>query len=491
MKRNLLQAFTACIVLPVFFSCATYNSRMAAYYARLRQHDYEAARHSIEKNKSLKKERNKLLYTLELGTLYRMQNKLAESNEYLNAADGLIESNKKSVGDIAVGNLINPMQQRYLGEGFEPFMVHYYKALNYAALGLQEDAVVEARRITLSLNAQNDKARNKSNRYGKDAFALNLQGMIYESAGDINNAFISYRNAADVYAGSNENYYGVQLPLQLKKDVVRTAGLMGFTGDQQRYQKLFNMAADTSSSTIAEAIIFIEEGQAPVKQERNFFVTTAGNGPGVFNYLDENGRQVDFNFNYIQYGLDAQRLSSVRALRVAMPYYAVQYPSMQKIIVSDSANSYTPVLVQNINALAIAVLKERFFTELANALARQLTKKLLEAGTQAAAESVAKNNSNNKNDSTLTKEQKEKQQQKNDANAKLAGEVAGFLMNMVNTATEKADTRNWQSLPAFISYVRIPLHQGNNTITISAGGKSKTLQLQGHQGLQLTGVAID
>jgi hypothetical protein len=32
-------------------------------------------------------------------------------------------------------------------------------------------------------------------------------------------------------------------------------------------------------------------------------------------------------------------------------------------------------------------------------------------------------------------------------------------MNLINTATEKADTRNWQSLPAYIHYVRVPLQK--------------------------------
>ncbi|HAK12989.1 MAG TPA: hypothetical protein DCO78_14435 [Chitinophagaceae bacterium] len=58
-------------------------------------------------------------------------------------------------------------------------------------------------------------------------------------------------------------------------------------------------------------------------------------------------------------------------------------------------------------------------------------------------------------------------------------------MNVVNNATEKADTRNWQSLPAFIQYVRIPLQAGVNSIELSAGNQQKTITVQGNGGIQL------
>ena len=189
---------------------------MTNYYANIKAHNYEKALHSIEKNKVIKKDRNALLYNMEMGKLYFLKNDAAKSNLYLNRADDIAESQNKSLKDVALGNLLNPMQQAYRGEDFEQFMLHYYKAVNYTALGLTDAAVVEARRITLAANTQNNKFINKEKRYSKDAFALNLQGMIYEMAGDVNNAFIAYRNAADVYLKAGNNYYGVKMPQQCR-----------------------------------------------------------------------------------------------------------------------------------------------------------------------------------------------------------------------------------------------------------------------------------
>ncbi len=462
---------------------------MDAYYTNLKEHNYDKAQRSLEKNRLIKKDRNALLYNMELGNLYRLKNDPVNSNIFFNRADGMIESNNNSFADVALGNLLNPMQQAYRGEDFEQFMLHYYKVINYASLGQTEDAVVEARRITLSLNKQENKFRNKENRYSKDAFALNLQGMIYEMAGDINNAFIAYRNAADVYLKA-DNYYGVKMPLQLQKDLLRTATAMGFVGEGLRYEKLFNASYTENNTENGELILFIEEGQAPVKEEKNFFLTAGSNGINSFNYVDANGYNANFNFNASAYGIAEDKLTSLRAFRLSLTTYRIQYEQSANFIVNNNGIAYSPQLAQNLNSVAVNVLKERFVTEMANALARQLTKKLVEKGTQLAAEGIAKS-TDKKNDTDTSTAAKEKRTNEKEQRAERAGEVAGFVMNMINTATEKADTRNWQSLPAFVSYVRIPLNNGENTITVSNNGNPITLKVIAGKGLQLKSIVVN
>ena len=129
----------------------------------------------MEKNKLLKKERNKLLYLLEKGNLFHLMQSYDSSNVCFNTADYFIETTRKSLGDVSISYLLNPMMQTYLGESFERLMIHYYKSLNYLALNKTDDAIVEARRITLSNNALSDQQTNKK-KYNKDAFATNLQG---------------------------------------------------------------------------------------------------------------------------------------------------------------------------------------------------------------------------------------------------------------------------------------------------------------------------
>lgn len=476
--------------VPLLFSCATYNKSMDAYYSSVSRGDYDHALKKLEKNKFIKRNRNQLLYYLEAGNLYRLKNDPESSNRFFNLADDYIEASRKSVGDVVAGNLVNPMQQAYRGEDFEKFMVHYYKALNYAAMGKMDDAVVEARRITLSSNSQSDKFKNAGKRYSADAFALNLQGMIYEMSGDINNAFIAYRNAADVYLNHSGDYYGVQMPKQLKSDLLRTASLMGFGSEAERYEKLMNASYHPLTSSAGDIILFIEEGQAPVKEEKNFILTSVAGKPGNFSFFDESGYQSNFLFDHQSYGIAENKLSSVRTLRVAMPVYQVMYSRPASISVSANNISYQPELAEDLNTIAVSVLKERFLTELANALARQLTKKLVEKGAAAATEGIAKNQEK-KPAENATDAEKEKKKKENEDKAKAAGEIAGLLVNVANTITEKADTRNWQSLPAYVRYVRIPLADGENIVTISANGKQQVLQVTGGKGLQMRNVFLN
>ncbi len=461
----------AWLLMPVLLSCATYNTKMQGYYRSLSGNRYERALSELENNHFIHAGRNRLLYYLEKGQVYRLMGRYDSSNLYLNQADGFIENTRKNVGDVVKANLLNPMLQTYTGEDFEQFIMHYYKALNYVALGQTEDALVEARRITLASDRQDQKMNSNEKRYSKDAFALNLQGMLYEMAGDINNAFISYRNAVDIYLQASGTYYGVDMPDQLKQDLLRTARQMDFEDEFRRYSSLLHTDLQADTATGGHLVLFLEQGTAPVKKENRFFIATSNAGVNGFYYIDATGNNVSIPFNYGYYNLDGGNFRSVRAFNVAIPAYE-QVSRYYPVPVTVNGSNQPVELAEDINTLAQQTLQQRMLTELANAIARQLVKKLAEKGVEASAKSVA----NNSKDSD-SKEEKERKQR----NAETVGEVAGLLMNLVNNATEKADTRNWQSVPAYISYVRIPLKEGINNITV----QGNTFTITGNGSLQM------
>ena len=115
----------------ILSSCASYNKQVGIYYTNLRQGDYERAAVSLDNNKLLKKDRNKLLYLLERGKVCHLLQQWDSSNNYFNEADLIMENARVSAKDLALGTLLNPMMQSYKGEDFEKYLVHYYKALNY------------------------------------------------------------------------------------------------------------------------------------------------------------------------------------------------------------------------------------------------------------------------------------------------------------------------------------------------------------------------
>lgn len=456
-KRNHIWLLAALLFLS---SCASYNRQIADYYTYVGNSEFEKASTLLEKNRLLQARRNKLLYLLEKGKMAHLLKNYQQSNTYFNEADLFIEDVRTSAKDIALGTLLNPMMQQYKGEAFEKFMVHYYKSLNYMYLGQIESALVEARRISLRSYTQQDNTRSER-KYSDDALALTLQGILYESANDLNNAFIAYRNAAEIFLENNGTYYGTAMPVQLKYDLLRTAYLLGFTGELQHYQQLFGMNyAHEQETGGGELVLFWENGLAPVKREQNIFFSLTRDGAGNFMFIDPTGTiNVPFDFST---AVNREQLSAanLRSFRVAFPRYEEQPLFFSDAVVQVEGHQYRFEPVENINTLAFATLKERFLKETSLALSRLAVKKLAEEAAR------PKDDDKNKNEK----------------------EALALALQVFNLASEKADTRNWQTLPHTISYTRIPLKRGSNSLEIHFNGpmnRSTRLEVEGNGTLQL------
>jgi hypothetical protein len=434
----------------VFFlcGCASYNEKIAAYYKQISEGNYVQANTELNKNKLLQRPRNQLLYLMEKGRSCQLMGAFEESNAYFNQADSLLESGGLSgTADAIVGTLVNPMTQTYKGEDFEKFMIHYYKALNYLHLGKKEDAVVEARRISLQSQEQDDKFNNKSNRYSKDAFSLMLQGLIYESDGDVNNAFVAYRNAAEVYLNSKDKtWYGTTMPKTLQEDVLRTADLNGFKSELAHFEELFGFKYQPKPlSAGGEMIIFWENGLAPVKQQQEFFFSLIRGNNGSLVFTNATGTIfIPYNTSYGNNDID---LNSVGSLRATYPKYVARPLHYSSATVSNGQTEATLEKTEDINELAFKTLDQRFGKEMGKILTRLAVKKAAEYAIKASAKKSGKDGKDN---------------------ALLEG--LGFGVQLYSLLSEKADTRNWQTLPSQISYARIPLQKGNNTITLTLKG---------------------
>lgn len=434
------------LVMTLLFSCRTYNGAISHYYGAISQGRFDEASGQLDQNKFLKAGRNRLLFYMEKGKTTFLQGHYQESNRYFNAADSLLVSGgRNKMWDQALGLVTNPAMQEYRGEDFEKLLIHYYKSINYMQLNMMEDATVEARRISLSGYELNDRKKNKENKYASDAFSMIIQGVVYESGGDINNAFIAYRNAADIFLRQpDKTYYGIPLPLQLQDDLLRTASLLGFSQELAYYEKQFGRSYQpVPDKDGGEVLVFWENGLAPVKAEANFFFTLTERGPGNFVFTDpDNTLFIPFDFGLFSRDSCHQLRKHFDAFRIAFPKY-VEQPLYYTGASIQRDSSYTLPLekVEDVNQLAFRTLKERFLKEMGLALTRLALKKLAE------------------------------QQVKNE------NETLGEALNLLNVLTEKADTRNWQSLPHTIYYTRVPLKKGPNKITLTLQGQHTPQQV--------------
>lgn len=420
------------------FGCASYHDRITDYYQRMLQQDYVGAESALDKNQLLQKPRNLLLFYMEKGKVEHLKGNYAVSNQYLNKADLLIEDQVAKTGDVMVGLFLNSMSQSYKGEEFEIFMLHYYKALNYLYLGQSQEALVEARRISLQNYDQGDKYNNKTTRYSKDAFSLNLQGLIYESTGNYNDAFISYRNAVEVYQSAVGGiYYGVSIPENLKYDVMNMADKLGFTSDLKRFEKEFSMAFKRYQvAEGGELVVFWENGTAPIKEEENMFFSLIRGDSGALVFTNALGIMIPLDFGIA----GTTNLSDVHSVNIAYPkYISTPVPYVNAKVQVNGTSTYALEKVQDIDVVAVSTLQERAGKELGKILTRLAVKKSAEY----AVKSVARSNDNN---------------------AVLEG--VGLGLQLYNLFSEKADTRNWQTLPAVINYARVPLVKGMNQLTL-------------------------
>jgi hypothetical protein len=136
-------------------------------------------------------------------------------------------------------------------------------------------------------------------------------------------------------------------------------------------------------------------------------------------------------------------LNDLEFVRVAFPKYAERIPVFTdaSILVNDSL-SYQLDKAEDINAIAFKTLRDRMLREMANSLLRLATKKALE------------NYARSKDD------------------------TIGLFVGILNAVTEKADTRNWQTLPHSIHYRRISLKEGENNLTLQVQSPNGAVQNQ-------------
>ena len=375
---------------------------------------------SILNDPKLEKEKkNILLYYLNKGTILWMNGKPVESNKYFQLADFYVEDFHKNYAASAISLLTNPNVEAYNGEGFEQILLHYYSTLNYIDMGLLDDALVECKRMQQKLIKITDYYNGK-NKYKRDAFSHNLMGIIYDAQKDYNNAFIAYRNAYEIYRDDYQGLLGTAIPRQLKKDIIRTAYLTGFSDEVLKYENEFQLKYEPENANYGSLVFFWNNGLGPIKDQWsiNFFIMPLRKGWVRF-YNTELNLQFDFYT-----GEDEKKnnsLAQLKVVRIAFPKYISRLPVYNRALLSCDSLSISSYLDigEDINAIAFRSLEDRRFKELGEALLRVALKQVAEM-------ELRKQN-----------------------------ESAGMLLSILNAATEQADTRNWQLLPYSINYTRI------------------------------------
>src|SRR5262245_14476101 len=339
----------------------------------------------------------------------------------------------------------------YEGDPYEQVLINVLKALNYAELGQWDDALVEARRIDHRLNVLSDRTTEK-NAYRDDGFARYLSGILYESTGEVNDAFIAYRKAYEIFEATRPwSHTGV--PSQLEADLLRTAEALHFTQELAEYQSLFPDTKWETSQTLqrlAQVVVISYNGRAPRKEDQ--FLDLPISLDALQLVLLNRGfsppnRPSNQGLDTVLYGLNG------RVVRVALPRLVPQKTTVPVDRVSLVSEIGRPVtlkteLVHNVTALAGKALSERMAAITVKALARTATKFALAEGVTRGAQHAAGND---------------------------AGPWVGLLVGLLTkgwaVASEETDKRSWQTLPDEIHLARVWVPPGRYQVEGPIAGK--------------------
>ncbi len=435
LKRSLI---IACLMMLVS-ACASFYEVSYNFNHEFENGNIDQALTQLKGDKQYQKSNNQFLYFVNMGLLQSMKGEYPKSNKALEKAFLFGEDYKVNYFAEAASYLTNPTITMYRGEDHEHLLPLYYKALNFLKLNQYEDALVECKRLNIRLQQLADRYKNPD-KYQRDAFIHNLMGIIYQATGDWNNAFIAYRNSLEIYESDYTKMFNVQAPEQLKKDLLISAWRTGFTEEYNTFRDKFGwLDFDPKKQPDADLVFFWHNGLGPVKNEWSINFAITG-GPDNLFVLENEGKTMAFPFHVYDKD-DRASLTDLEMFRVAFPKYVERPLYFSHASITTAGQKYTLEVAENINKIAFKSLEDRMALEFSKTLIRAALKKAAEQ--------------------SLKKESK----------------GWGAVLGAVNAFTEKADTRNWQTLPHSISYSRVPLHEGANqtefTISKPDGGQTQ------------------
>jgi uncharacterized protein len=243
---------------------------------------------------------DRVLYLLERGRLAQIRgDREASMADFRAAAEGVeAQANDADItvrGAVAQGGavVVNDNVLPYRVAGFETVMLHHFQALNYLMGADVEGAAVEVRRAELEQRLalqrhEKDIARAKADAGArrldlgdadqrvarayagmdevagkvKDSFqnaaTFYLSGVVYELAGQANDAYIDYKKALEIMPGNTT----------LQKDALRLAHSLGMTDDYDQLKARYGSAAAAATPAKAGSlVVLVDDDFIPQKQQ--------------------------------------------------------------------------------------------------------------------------------------------------------------------------------------------------------------------------------
>jgi hypothetical protein len=315
-------------------SCASYGTQATTMREGLLA-GYPGQSLAIAEEKD--SDENEVVASLDKGMLRRINNDFIGSNQIFEVAKREIE---KLYGISITENLasvtINETLRGYEGDRYEQLLLHAYMAMNYLQLGQYDGARVEMLQASVKMQEWGDEPE-------EDAFLRYLEGIIYESLDEYDNALISYRKAYTKYKEKGGELYP-EMPQSLKKDMLRLLSRFRMSGELERLKKEFSMSVPVDGDVDdvhGEMIVILNNGLAPIRKEASIYIFSP---------------EVQQN------------------LRVAFPVYKDRKQRLNRAVIRLDESEYGMESVEDIDTLARHSLEQAMPGIMARATARAVVK---------------------------------------------------------------------------------------------------------------------
>lgn len=377
---------------------------------------------------------NALLYHFDMIMSNHLAGSYEASNRHCEAADRLGEdlftrSMAAEFGSLFTSDLDIP----YRGEDSERVMVHLVSAVNYAILGKAEDALVEARKMDARIKEL--RSGFGAGRYEEDPFGRYLSALLFQEQGELDDAFISVRQALAAYAGNKHVWKGNPPGglLQLASD------LAARTGQQELLDgKVLPPPSAPFAQEEGEILLLHLVGPGPRKYEKVFQISL-GEGMVFVNSMDIK----DSDQKKSQTALStATGLASSTQVVVAYPAFDQPKEAAFGALVSvdGCGGDVETELVEDVSLIEKTNLEDRMDRDRARMIARAVLKFLLAQTAGAVGEKAS--------------------------GEQWVGVLARLLTQAAMSATEAADIRSWRTLPSKIYLTRIRCPAGIHSMRL-------------------------
>ncbi|ALO33677.1 hypothetical protein CMT41_02325 [Colwellia sp. MT41] len=353
----------------------------------------------------------------------------------------------------------NDNATRYDIPYYEQSMLHSYQALNYLSQHDLSGALVEIRRANLVQNKalranqkalydSQQKMANKgvsaaslASKYPsmstaigevkngfQNAYTFYLSGVLYEAAGQANDAYIDYKKALEIYPGN----------VTVQQDVWRLANSLAMDNDIQLFKKRF--ADDITKGLSQGHSQGYSQGISQTAQQKS--------PSGQLVVLVEQGiinskQEVSIHLPIFTSHND------VRFYSLALPRYQNRLRHYSGLSLSYQGKRYQSQEIVRLQSLAAKQLQD----EMPAIVTRQVIR-------------------------LIAKEEIRQQM------SRKGGDIGNILAAIYNIASEKADTRSWSTLPDSIHILRMDFAPGTHEVEMNINGNKSTVTFEINEGRQ-------